>query len=130
VLNIVSHEVALYCPADFIPEEIMVDLTGLHIGQSVHLAQIKLPANVTAVSRDDITLATISAMGKEEEVPVEAPVAAEVPATAQKAVEAPGAAPAAAGTKDAKAAAAPAKDAKAAAAPAAPTAAKPAEKKK
>jgi large subunit ribosomal protein L25 len=126
VLNIVSHEVALYCPADFIPEEILVDLTGLHINQSVHLAQIKLPANVTAVSRDDITLATISAMGKEEEVPTEAPAAAEVPATAQKAPEAAAGAAPAAGGKDAKAA--PAKDAKAAAAPAA--AAKPAEKKK
>jgi large subunit ribosomal protein L25 len=130
ILNIVSHEVALYCPADFIPDDIVVDLTGLHIGQSVHLAQIKLPANVTAVSRDDITLATISAMGKEEEIPVEAPTAAEVPATAQKApAEGAAAAPAVPGAKDAKApAAAPPKDAKAAAAPAAP--AKPAEKKK
>jgi large subunit ribosomal protein L25 len=128
VLNIVSHEVALYCPADFIPDEIMVDLAGLHIGQSVHLAQIKLPENVKPVSRDDITLATISAMGKEEEIPTEAPVAAEVPATAQKAPEAGAAAAPAAGAKDAKAAAAPAKDAKTAAAPAA--AAKPAEKKK
>jgi large subunit ribosomal protein L25 len=131
VLNIVSHEVSLYCPADFIPDEIMVDLTGLHIGQSVHLNQIKLPQNVAPVSRDDITLATISAMGKEEEIPTEAPEAAEVPATAQKA-PAEGAAASAAGAapaKDAKgAAAAPAKDAKAAAAPAA--AAKPAEKKK
>jgi large subunit ribosomal protein L25 len=129
VLNIVSHEVALYCPADFIPDEIMIDLTGLHIGQSRHLKTEDLPKNVTVVSRDDITLATISAMGKEEEVAVEAPVTAEVPATAQKApTDAPGAAPAAGG-KDAKApAAAPAKDAKAAAAPAA--AAKPAEKKK
>jgi large subunit ribosomal protein L25 len=130
VLNIVSHEVSLYCPADFIPDEIMVDLTGLHIGQSVHLKQIKLPEKVAPVSRDDITLATISAMGKEEEVPTEAPEAAEVPATAQKAPAEGAAAAPAPGAKDAKApAAAPAaKDAKAAAAPAA--AAKPAEKKK
>ena len=26
VLNIVRHEIDLYCPADFIPDEIMVDL--------------------------------------------------------------------------------------------------------
>jgi len=114
VLNIVSHEIALYCSADFIPDEILVDLTGLHINQSIHLSQLKLPANVTPVSRDDLTVATISAMGKEEEAPVEAAPSAEVPATAQKVPAAAAAAPAAGG-KDAKAAAAPAK----AAAPAA-----------
>jgi large subunit ribosomal protein L25 len=130
VLNIVSHEVALYCPADFIPEEIMVDLTGLHIGQSIHISQITLPERTAPVSRDDLTIAALSAMGKEEEAPVEAAVAVEVPATAQKApVAAPGSAPAAG--KDAKAAA-PAKGA--AAAPAAkdakaPAAAAPAKKK-
>ena len=42
-LNIVSHTLALYCSADFIPDEIMVDLTGLQISQSVHLSEIKLP---------------------------------------------------------------------------------------
>ncbi len=117
-LNIVSHTLALYCPADFIPDDIVVDLTGLQIGQSVHILAIKLPERVTAVSRDDVTLCTIAAQAKEEEVPVEAPVTAEVPATAQKVPEAGAAAAApAAGGKDAKdaKAAAPAKDAKAAA---------------
>ena len=126
VLNIVSHEIALYCSAEFIPDDIIVDLTGLHINQSIHLSQLKLPENTRAVSRDDVTVATISAMGKEEEVAVEAAAIAEVPATAQKApVTAPGTAPAAA-PKDAKAAAPAAKGA--AAAPAAKAAAAPAAK--
>ena len=132
-LNIVSHTLALYCPADFIPDDIVVDLTGLQIGQSVHISQIKLPERVSAVSRDDVTVCTIAAQAKEEEVVVEVPVTAEVPATAQKVPEA-GAAPGApaAGGKDAKVAApgkdakaaAPAKDAKAAAPAAAPAPAK------
>lgn len=110
VLNIVSHEIGLYCPADFIPDEIVVDLTGLEIGQSVHISAIKLPENVTlAVRERDLTIATIAApagLKEEEAAAAEAP-AAEVPATAQKAPPAaPGAAPAAG--KDAKAAAAPA----------------------
>ncbi|MGQ0486352.1 MAG: 50S ribosomal protein L25/general stress protein Ctc [Hyphomicrobiales bacterium] len=116
-LNIVSHTLALYCPADFIPDDIVVDLTGLQIGQSVHISEIRLPERVSAVSRDDVTVCTITAQAKEEEVPVEAPVTAEVPATAQKVPEAGAAGVAgapAAGAKDAKAAA-PAKDAKAAA---------------
>ncbi len=121
-LNIVSHEVALYCSADFIPDEITVDVSELHIHQSIHLSQLKLPENVKPVSRDNSTIVTVAAKGKEEEVPVEAAVAAEVPATAQKAPAAGAAAPAAAGGKDAKAAA-PAKGA-------APAAAAPAAKKK
>ncbi|QIG46481.1 50S ribosomal protein L25/general stress protein Ctc [Nordella sp. HKS 07] len=110
VLNIVSHEIGLYCPADFIPDQIVVDLTGLEIGQSVHISAIKLPENVTPAARErDLTIATIAApagLKEEETAAAEAP-AAEVPATAQKAPPAaPGAAPAAG--KDAKAAAAPA----------------------
>lgn len=122
VLNVVSHSVSLYCPADFIPDDIVVDLTGLQIGQNVHLSQIKLPERVTSAERDDVTLVAITAQAKEEEIPVEAPSAAEVPATAQKAPEAAAGAPGAAAP--AKAGAAPA-----AAAPAAKAAA-PAEKKK
>ena len=123
VLNVVSHSVSLYCPADFIPDDIVVDLTGLQIGQNVHLSQIKLPERVTSAERDDVTLVAITAQAKEEEIPVEAPSAAEVPATAQKAPEAAAGAPGAAAP--AKAGAAPA----AAAAPATKAAA-PAEKKK
>ncbi len=120
VLNIVRHEIDLYCPADFIPDEILIDLTGLEIGQSIHISAVKLPENVTPAIRErDFTIATIAApagLKEEEAAAAEAP-AAEVPATAQKAPPAaPGAAPAAG--KDAKAGAAPAGKA-AAAAPAA-----------
>jgi large subunit ribosomal protein L25 len=118
VLNVVSHTVSLYCPADFIPDDIVVDLTGMQIGENVHLSEIKLPDRVTSAVRDDVTLCSISAQAKEEEVVVEAP-AAEVPATAQKAPDAAAAGAPAAGAAPAKAGAAPAAaPAKAAAAPA------------
>ncbi len=107
-LNIVSHTVKLYCSANFIPEEVMVDLTGLQIGQSVHLSEVKLPEGVAASGKEDVTLCAISALVKEEEAPAAVP--GEVPASNQKA---PAAAAAAAPAKGA--AAAPAK----AAAPAA-----------
>jgi large subunit ribosomal protein L25 len=127
VLNIVRHEIDLYCPADFIPDEILIDLTGLEIGQSIHITSVKLPENVTPAIRErDFTIATIAAAAGIKEAEEEAAAAAaaeaatpsaEVPATAQKAPPAaPGSAPPAA--KDAKAAA-PAAGAKAAAAPAA-----------
>lgn len=124
VLNIVSHEIDLYCPADFIPDDIVIDLTGLEMGKSIHIGDVQLPANVTPVSRDHgLTIATITAPGGVQEgeaaAAAEGAAPAEVPATAQKApAAAPGAAP---GGKDAKAApaAAAGKDAKAAPAPAA-----------
>jgi large subunit ribosomal protein L25 len=123
VLNIVRHEIDLYCPADFIPDEILIDLTGLEIGDSVHIDAVKLPENVTpAIREKDFTIATIAApagLKEEEEAAAAAAAAAEtpaaeVPAIAQKAPPAaPGAAPAAG--KDAKApAAAPAAAGKAA----------------
>lgn len=71
VLNIVRHEVELTCPADAIPEFIEVDLTGLEIGDSVHISAVKLPENVMpTISDRDFTIATIvgsSAMKPEEE---------------------------------------------------------------
>jgi large subunit ribosomal protein L25 len=123
VLHIVSHELELYCSADFIPDQIEVDLGTLEIGRNIHLSDIKLPEGVTPVGdAEEITIATITAPHVEKEEVAEETPAAEVPATAQKApAAAPGAAPAAPG-KEAKAAAAPA------AAPAAP--AKGGEKKK
>jgi large subunit ribosomal protein L25 len=61
VLNIVRHEIELSCPADAIPESLTVDLTGLNIGDSVHISAIKLPAGVTPVITDrDFTVATIA----------------------------------------------------------------------
>jgi large subunit ribosomal protein L25 len=93
VLNVVRHEVELYCPADSIPEQIEIDLAGWEIGGSIHISHVKLPANVQPVISDrDFTIATIAgAGGKEEETVAEGEVAAaaaptaEVPATAQKA---------------------------------------------
>ncbi|SHF14850.1 large subunit ribosomal protein L25 [Kaistia soli DSM 19436] len=60
VLNIVSHEIDVNCPADAIPDHIVVDLTGLNIGDSVHLSSIALPEGVKPTSSEDATLATIA----------------------------------------------------------------------
>jgi len=62
VLNIVRHEVELSCPADSIPEELIVDLAGLDIGDSVHISGIALPEGVVPTIADrDFTIATIAA---------------------------------------------------------------------
>ncbi len=60
VLNIVRHAVEVQCPADKIPEFFTVDLTGLKIGDSIHISNVTLPQDVHPVISDrDFTIATI-----------------------------------------------------------------------
>ena len=62
VLNIVRHDVEIVCPADKIPADLIVSLSGLDVGDSLHISAFKLPAGVTpAVSDRDFTVATIVA---------------------------------------------------------------------
>ena len=68
VLNIVRHEVEVWCPADKIPERFEVDLTGLTIGRSVHISAVTLPEGVTPTITDrDFTIATIAGTGGKDE---------------------------------------------------------------
>lgn len=61
-LNIVRHTVEVSAPADSIPEEIVVDLAGMDIGDSAHISAVKLPAGVTPTITDrDFTIATVVA---------------------------------------------------------------------
>jgi large subunit ribosomal protein L25 len=60
VLNIVRHTIELLVPADAIPEAIDVDLTGLEIGDSVHISAVALPENVKPTIDRDFTIATIA----------------------------------------------------------------------
>ena len=62
VLNIVRRKVELKCPAETIPEEIIVDLKGLEIGTSIKISSIKLPENVTpTITGRDFVIATVAA---------------------------------------------------------------------
>jgi large subunit ribosomal protein L25 len=61
VLNIVRHEIELKCPADAIPDEIVVDVAGYDVGDSIHISSVTLPANVSPTIERDFTIATIAA---------------------------------------------------------------------
>lgn len=77
-LNIVRHTVRLKVKASKIPEEIVVDLTGLDIGDSVHISDVKLPEGARPVIRDrDFTIATVVGRKAEEEVTTTAAAPAE-----------------------------------------------------
>ncbi len=60
-LNIVRHEVEVYVDAENIPEKIVADLSGLQIGDSLHISAVELPEGVEPVIQDrDFTLAAIT----------------------------------------------------------------------
>lgn len=62
VLNIVRHELELVCPSDAIPDEILIDVTGRDVGDTVHISDVTLPAGVTSAITDrDFTIATLVA---------------------------------------------------------------------
>ncbi len=62
VLNIVRHELELICDGNKIPEEIAIDVTGLDIGDSIHISTVSLPEGSTSAITDrDFTIATIIA---------------------------------------------------------------------
>ena len=62
VLNIVRHELELICDADKMPEDIQIDVTGLDIGDSIHISSVALPkGSVSAITDRDFTIATIIA---------------------------------------------------------------------
>ena len=74
VLNIVRRKVELICPAENIPDEIIVDLTGTDIGTSIKISSVKLPENVVPTITDrDFVVATVAAptIIKEPEKPAE-----------------------------------------------------------
>jgi large subunit ribosomal protein L25 len=88
VLNVVQHELELVCDAAHIPGEIHIDLTGLEIGDSIHISQVSLPEGTApAIDDRDFTIATVvapSAMKSEEE---EAAAADAVPTVAGEEAE-------------------------------------------
>ena len=61
-LNVVRYNIEVKCPAGSIPDNIEVDISGLEIGDAIHLSEVKLPANVTpGITDRDVTIATIVA---------------------------------------------------------------------
>lgn len=84
VLNVVRHEIEVMAPADAIPNEIVVDLTGSGLGDSIHISAVALPDGVSPTITDrDFTIATIAApaalKSEDSEGDEEAPEAGEVP---------------------------------------------------
>ncbi len=60
-LEIVRHTVELACPADSIPEELVIDLAIHNIGDTIRMSEIKLPNGVRPSVERDFVIATLKA---------------------------------------------------------------------
>jgi len=117
-VNIVTHAIDLECSVDNIPQYVEADASGLEIGYSLHLSDIKLPAGVRSLTREDATLITIvppSGYAEEQKAAAAAAAGAATAAAAPAAgaAAAPAAGAPAAAAAPAAGAAAPAAGAKA-----------------
>ena len=80
VLNVNRRTIQLSCPASNIPEEIVFNLDGLDIGDTIRISSVTLPDGVVPLITDrDFTVASVAAptVVKEPEAPVEGEVEGE-----------------------------------------------------
>ncbi|MGH7975306.1 MAG: 50S ribosomal protein L25 [Limisphaerales bacterium] len=97
VLEHVLFKLKVRCLPKDLPEQIIVDVTSLEIGQSIHLGNVKTPEGVEILGDKHITVVAVAAPRAEEVVAVTeaAPAAGDVEMTKEKKEEgAEGAAPA------------------------------------
>ena len=103
VLNIVRRKVELKCPSEKIPENLLIDLEGIDIGESFKISSISLEDDVEpTIQGRDFVIATLAAptVMKEPEKPAEAEAAeGEEGSTGAEAASADGDKPAADGDK-------------------------------
>lgn len=102
LVEAIHHEIEVRCLPKDLPESIEIDVTGLEVGQGIHVREITFPAGVTCHLGGDVVIV----MCEEPKVEVEPePTAAAAPAAGAKPAAGAAAAPAA-GAKPAAGAAA------------------------
>jgi large subunit ribosomal protein L25 len=60
-LEIIRHTVELACPADKIPEELVIDLASHDIGDVIRISEVKLPEGVKPAMDRDFVIANVKA---------------------------------------------------------------------
>ena len=59
-LKFSAHELTIRCPAGSIPEHLIVSVAGLHLGQSVHASDVKLPEGATMITPGSVVVVQIA----------------------------------------------------------------------
>ena len=86
VLDQQLRELELMCLPNAIPDSIEVDVSGMELGTTLHVADLKIPAGVDVKSEGDLTVATVLIpRGLRDEAAAQETAAAATPAAAPKA---------------------------------------------
>ena len=91
ILEIALHSLQVECLPRDLPELIRIDVSGLNVGEAIHVKDIALPAGVTVRADGDLTVARVAAPKVEIE-PVVAVAAAAGPEVIKEKKEDPAAA--------------------------------------
>jgi len=86
VLEHVLFKLKVRCLPKDLPEQIIVDVTALEIGKSIHIGEIKMPDGVEILGEKTIAVVSVAAPRAEEEVvtPEAAKAASDVEMTKEK----------------------------------------------
>lgn len=76
VLELIVREVEVECKPNEIPDEIVVDVSGMNVGDALHVSDLKASAGVKIISLPTLTLATVSVPKEEAATPAAAADAA------------------------------------------------------
>jgi large subunit ribosomal protein L25 len=101
ILTIMTHDITVSCLPKQIPTEIVIDVSALGVGDSVHARELKLPEGVSLSQNPDASIVSVVIPRQVAEAAPAAAAAAEGAAAAPGA-EGAAAAPAAAGAADKK----------------------------
>lgn len=91
VLSHLVHTIEIECLATDIPDEIKVDVRGLHMDQAVHVKDLQLPTGVKVLADPDVVVAQVTKKLEELEVApaAEAAAAAEPEIVGRRVAEEP-----------------------------------------
>ncbi len=71
-LDFAFREIELECLPKFIPENIQVDVSSLDIGDSIKVADLKLPEGIKVITEPETVIAFIESIAEEEVAPTPA----------------------------------------------------------
>ena len=73
ILQQVSRTVEISCLPDNIPDAFELEVTGLDIGDSLHVSDLKIPEGIEVLEEEELTIATVVPPTKVEEIEPEVP---------------------------------------------------------
>lgn len=56
IIEFVVHELDIECPAASVPEKLVINVTGLHLGKAIHAREVTLPEGASVLDDEDMVI--------------------------------------------------------------------------